>query len=118
LSQHVLAERWRRATLALFVVLIVLILAWWQHATDDGNLLVTTVSIAPLLAPLRGIVRHDRPTYAWATLCVIPYFVVGITETIANPHARAWPAACLLLSLALFVTLIGYLRVTREEVKP
>jgi uncharacterized membrane protein len=44
---------------------------------------------------------------------VIPYFIVGITESIANPARRNWAGVCLALSLCLFVSLIAYLRVTR-----
>jgi uncharacterized membrane protein len=50
----------------------------------------------PLLAPLRGLVRGSRHTYAWATLFTIPYFAFAVTELLANPRAR-WVAAMSLL---------------------
>jgi uncharacterized membrane protein len=67
----------------------------------------------PLWLPLRGLLRRRRRTYAWATLCVIPYFVLGVTEAVANPMQRLWAGACLAIALALFVALIAYLRLTR-----
>jgi len=67
----------------------------------------------PALAPAFGLWRRSRYTFRWATLCVIPYFVVGMTEVIANPAARLWSSVVLALSLAWFVSLIAYLRVTK-----
>ncbi|MBB6091423.1 putative membrane protein [Povalibacter uvarum] len=108
------AESLRTATIGLLAALIALVLAWnlW------GEIAVARAAVAllltvPLWAPLPGVIQRNRRTYAWATLCVIPYFVMGLTEAIANPQRRAWAGACLALALLLFVTLIGYLRMTR-----
>jgi uncharacterized membrane protein len=108
------ARRWRAISIALMLLLILLLFLWqlvptfaWSRA---GLALLLSL---PLWAPLPGLIRANRRTYAWATLCVIPYFIVGITESIANPVMRGWSAACLALSLFLFVSLIAYLRVTR-----
>ena len=60
-----------------------------------------------------GIVRGDRRTHAWATLCVVPGFVYGLTEVVANPRLRPIAALVLGASLALFFALVAYLRVTR-----
>jgi len=76
--------------------------------------ILALVLIVPLLAPLRGIVRGDRRTHAWATLCVLPGFVYGLTEAVANPVLRPIAALVLGSSLALFVALVAYLRVTRR----
>lgn len=69
----------------------------------------------PLLAPLPGLWRGSRYTHAWATLCVLPYFIVGMTESIANHAVRMWAGLMLVTSLALFIALIAQLRVTREQ---
>ncbi len=71
------------------------------------------VLLVPLLLPLPGLLRGQRRTYAWATLCVTPYFIYGLTEVIANPAVRAPAGAILFASLAWFVTLVNYLRATR-----
>ena len=78
-----------------------------------GSLLRVAVLLVPLLMPLPGLLRGQRRTYAWATLCVTPYFIYGLTEVIANPAVRAPAGAILFASLAWFVTLVHYLRVTR-----
>ncbi len=104
----------RRFTLVLIVLLIVLVLCWNLSAGISASRAVLALALTlPLWAPLRGLVQRNRRTYAWATLCVIPYFVMGLTESIANPQGRLWSGACLALALLLFVGLIGYLRATR-----
>jgi len=74
--------------------------------------------LVPLLLPLPGVLRGSRRTCAWATLCVGPYLIAGVTETIANPAWRALAAAIVFAGLAWFVALIRYLRVTRPETGP
>ena len=106
------------AAIVLTFTLIAVVMGW-QLATGitAQRLLFAVVLTAPLWAPLRGFLRRTRRTYAWATLCVIPYFILGVTEAIANPQRRIWAALCLALALILFVTLILYLRASapREQ---
>lgn len=71
--------------------------------------------LPPLLMPLRGMLRGDRRTYAWATLCAVPGFVYGITEAVANPATRWLAALVLASSIALFFALVAFLRVTRPR---
>jgi len=78
-----------------------------------ANLGWTIALLLPVAAPTPGIVRGNRRTYAWATLCVAPYLVYGITEVIANPAVRGAAAAILFASLAWFVALVWYLRVSQ-----
>lgn len=77
------------------------------------NLAWTLGMLLPIAAPLPGLLRGSRRTYAWATLCVAPYLVYGVTEIVANPAVRIAAAAILFASLALFVALITYLRLSR-----
>jgi uncharacterized membrane protein len=74
--------------------------------------------LPPLLAPLGGIARGDRRTHAWATLCVVPGFLYGLTESVANPSRRPLAALVLGASLLLFFALVAYLRVTRPPTVP
>lgn len=71
--------------------------------------------LPPLLFPLAGIARGERRTHAWATLCVVPAFVYGLTEVVANPGARPLAALVLGASLLFFFSLVAYLRVTRPQ---
>lgn len=84
-----------------------------RSAPWPANLGWTLALLLPLAAPIPGIVRGIRRTYAWATLCVTPYFIYGITEVIANPAVRGAAAAILFASFAWFVALVAYLRMSR-----
>jgi uncharacterized membrane protein len=114
-------SRLSTASIALVFALIAVVVAWQlSGGISATRLLICVVLTCPLWAPLRGLMRRDRKTYAWATLCVIPYFVLGVTEALANPERRLWSGLSLALALLLFATLILYLRVTnpnRFEVK-
>ena len=70
-------------------------------------------AVLPLLAPLNGLVRGKRYTYAWSTLFAIPYLAFAVTELLVNPQARWVAAMSLLLVFAWFCTMILFLRVSR-----
>ena len=106
----------RLGALAVLALLAVLVAASaLQGASWPSAAAVAAVLLVPLALPVPGLVRGDRRTSAWATLCVIPYFIYGLTETIANPAVRYAAGAILFASLALFVLLIAHLRVTRPS---
>jgi uncharacterized membrane protein len=106
----------RRVVLATWAALGVTIAAAVALASGSAaSALVTAVLFVPWLMPIRGLLRGDRRTHAWATLCVAPYFVYGMTEVIANPAVRVAAALMLSASLAHFVALVAFLRVTRPS---
>jgi uncharacterized membrane protein len=106
----------RRAVLANIALLAVCVaIAALRTGTWPHNLILAGALLVPLTLPLSGIVQHQRRTFAWATLCVTPYFIYGATEVIANPPVRVLAGAILIASLALFVSLVAYLRVTRQR---
>ena len=96
--------------LAVSVVAAAVITAGMPRGLWLGALL-----LLPLLPPLSGLVQGRRRTFAWATLCLTPYFVYGLTESIANPDIRVPAAIILFASLASFVALVAYLRATRPS---
>jgi uncharacterized membrane protein len=110
------AGRISTLVIALLFGLIAVVAAWQlKMGISPQRLLIAAVFTCPLWAPLRGLLRRSRRTYAWATLCVIPYFILGVTEAVANPQGRLWSGLCLVLAFALFVLLIVYLRATNPE---
>lgn len=111
------APRWaRRLTLAAVVLLGACVVAAALPAFSwPTSLARLAILLVPLLLPLPGLLRGQRRTYAWATLCVTPYFIYGLTEVIANPAVRAPAGAILFASLGWFVTLVIYLRATRPS---
>jgi uncharacterized membrane protein len=108
------SQRARRLTLLAAAVLGACVVAATMPAfVWPASLGRLALLLVPLLLPLPGLLRGHRRTYAWATLCVTPYFIYGLTEVIANPAVRGPAGAILFASLAWFVTLVTYLRVTR-----
>ena len=95
------------------LALLGVVLAWqlWPSPTA-GAIIVAALFALPILAPLLGLWRGQQRTYRWATLCVLPYFIVGLTEVIATPATRAWSATIVALAFGWFVALIGFLRVS------
>jgi uncharacterized membrane protein len=110
------AGRISTLVVSMLIALIAIVAAWQlTMGISPQRLVIAAVLTCPLWAPLRGLLRRSRMTYAWATLCVIPYFILGVTEAVANPERRLWPGLCLIVALALFVLLILYLRATNPD---
>jgi len=110
------AARWQ-ALAAAGVLAVCVSAASLRSAAWPMNLGWTLLLLLPVLAPLPGMLRGRRRTFAWATLCVAPYFIYGITEVIANPAVRLAAGAILFASLGWFVTLVRYLRLSRPGVR-
>ena len=100
----------RTLTIALWAAVAVSLLAWILVGYPWP---ICAIAVLPLLAPLNGLVRGRRYTYAWATLFAIPYLAFAITELLANPRARWVASLSLLLVFAWFCTMIFFLRVSR-----
>ncbi len=101
-------SRW--LTVWLWVAVILSLLAWTLAGYPK---LICVIAVVPLLAPLNGLIRGKRYTYAWATLFAIPYLVFSITELLVNPQARWVAGASLILVFVWFCTMILFLRVSR-----
>ena len=92
--------------------------AWLEPAARIPVALVLLVLVAPLLAPLRGLL-HGRPyTFAWTSFLALFYFTVGVFNA-AGPMARPWLAwlemAC---SVLLFLGAILFVRERRRLASP
>lgn len=106
--------RARRWVLAMTLLLAACVAAAaLRTAAWPGSAALALALLVPLLLPLPGLLRQRRRTYAWATLCVAPYFIYGVTEVVANPAVRFMAGLILFASLALFVALVACLRLTR-----
>jgi len=121
-------EVWRPVTLnpmqvrirtwVLGAWLMLFALVWWRQLAQGSNLVHIGWAIfysVPLLAPLPGLLKGKRYTHSWATLCVLPYFVVGVTEAVANMASRRWSLALLGAALLWFFAMISYLRASKSE---
>jgi uncharacterized membrane protein len=70
------------------------------------------LAVVPLLAPLQGLVRGHRQTYAWATLFAVAYIAFALTELLVNPAARWMAGLSMLLVFGWFCAMIMFLRVS------
>jgi uncharacterized membrane protein len=102
----------RSLTIWLWIAVALSLLAWM---TVGYPWPVCILAVLPLLAPLNGLIRGRRHTYAWATLFAIPYLAFAITELLANPAARWVAGLSLLLVFAWFCTMILFLRASRAR---
>jgi uncharacterized membrane protein len=102
----------RALTIWLWVAVAASLLAWILVGYPWP---ICIIAILPLLAPLNGLVRGRRYTYAWATLFAIPYLAFALTELLANPQARWVASLSLLLVFAWFCTMILFLRASRAQ---
>lgn len=107
-----------KLNLGLVAVVAGGLLRWLLPDPSGPRIAAASLMLIPVLLPLRGVWRRQRRTYAWGTLCLIPYIVVGITESIANPAGRPWASGCLLLAFGAFIAFIAYLRVSRPMSVP
>lgn len=102
----------RLLTIWLWVAIALSLIAWVAAGYPWS---LCTLAVVPLLAPLNGLVRGRRYTYAWATLFAIPYLAFAVTELLVNPLARWVAGSSLLLVFAWFCTMILYLRASRAQ---
>ncbi len=110
------AVRARRYALVLLALLaVVSLLAAYQGERSVVSFWLLVAFLAgPLAIAVPGMLARNRRTFAWATLCVTPHFIYALTEIVANPAIRVLAALILLLSLALVLALVAYLRLTRS----
>ena len=104
------AESASSLTIWLWLALTLSLLAWILVGYPWP---ICVIAVLPLLAPLRGLLRGSRYTYAWATLFAIPYLAFAVTELLVNPQASWVAAISLLLVFAWFCAMILFLRASR-----
>ncbi len=102
----------RSLTIGLWIAVALSLLAWILVGYSWS---MCVLAVLPLLAPLSGLLRGRRHTYAWATLFAIPYLVFALTELLVNPAARWVAAMSLLLVFTWFCTMILFLRASRAH---
>jgi uncharacterized membrane protein len=102
----------RQLTIWLWAAVALSLLGWMAVGYPWP---ICILAVLPLLAPLNGLLRGRRHTYAWATLFAIPYLAFALTELLVNPAARWVAAMSLLLVFAWFCTMILFLRASRAH---
>lgn len=85
-----------------------LALYWWL--SSDARLLLAGILGAPLLLPLRGLLRDRLYTYKWTGFLTLFYFVIGVSEAFSNPQLRSYAIICTAGSVILFLSSVYYSR--------
>lgn len=119
LQLNTLQRRVRRWVLCSWTVLFSLVCArQLQQGVNAVQVAWALLFAVPLLLALPGLIQGKRYTHSWATLCVLPYFVIGVTEGVANNNLRSWALLLLGASILWFFALLAFLRVTPATTQP
>jgi uncharacterized membrane protein len=102
----------RSLTIGFWIALVLSLPAWMMAGYPWP---ICALAALPLLAPLNGLLRGRRHTYAWATLFAIPYLAFALTELLVNPAAHWVAAVSLLLVFGWFCTMVLFLRASRAR---
>ena len=102
-------------SLACYLVLIISQTLWvvWLNPNNPTPLIPITISllfiVAPLLIPLRGLLRGRLNTHKAVTLFIWLYFIYGVWNSVSETQ---WPLGALqiIFSLGVYLFAILYIR--------
>src|SRR6185312_540627 len=105
---------WHRCSIASLAALIVLCIAWETWLAPLGSSWMA-LKAAPLLLPLRGVIKRDVYTMQWASMLVLLYFTEGVVRASSVSGIDAGLSSKLALfevglSCLFFATTLLYLR--------
>lgn len=106
-------------TLSGYFALIVLLVVWhgFVFPANKQPWLILAFIIAPLLFPLRGLIREIPYTYAWTSFVILLYFMHGVVEVWANANERIFAAIEIYLSVQIYIGAIYYARLQGRALK-
>lgn len=110
--------KFQRIALIGYIGLLVLMPLWMYFVPpQEGPLDVMSlfVPIIPLLLPLRGIIKDNTYTYAWANFVVMLYFIHGLTMLWVAPDELFWVLLELLFASFMFIGCTYYARHRGQE---
>ena len=109
------AARTARHAVATLVVLLCADLALWHAVRFSAPTaaLIGALGVAPWLLLAPGLWQGQRRRHEAATLLTAPYLGYGLMEVLANPGARPFAGALVLIAFTLYVALAAFLRLSR-----
>ena len=110
--------KFQRIALIGYIGLLLLMPLWMYFVPpQEGPLDVMSlfVPIIPLLLPLRGIIKDNTYTYAWANFVVMLYFIHGLTMLWVAPDELIWVLLELLFASFMFIGCTYYARHRGQE---
>jgi len=106
-------------TLSAYFALLLLLIVWhgFAYPATKQPWLITAFIIAPLLFPLRGLLKENPYTYAWTSFVILLYFMHGTVEAWANANERIYAIIEVYLSVQLYIGAIYYARLQGRALK-
>jgi len=106
-------------TLSGYFALLLLLIVWhgFMFPADKQPWLILGFIIAPLLFPLRGLLKENPYTYAWTSFVILLYFMHGTVEAWANDNERVYAIIEIYLSVQVYICAIYYARLHGRALK-
>lgn len=102
---------------AVYLALVAL-QPWWHALAPPphgaGSWLLAAIATAPLLLPLRGLLKGSLRSMTWAGYLSLLYLVVGIMEAWANPPQRLFALAQIVLVVVFIGSVLAFSRPARQ----
>ncbi|MEL4430986.1 DUF2069 domain-containing protein [Shewanella mangrovisoli] len=100
-----------------YLALVLLLGGWFigQGINGEYTLLFSLLWLVPLLLPLRGILKGNPYTYAWASFILCLYMLHALTLLYVTTDALAFAIIEVLLIGALLVAFPFYARIRGRE---
>jgi len=106
-------------TLSGYFALLLLLIIWHGFIFPASNKpwLILAFIIAPLLFPIRGLLKENPYTYAWTSFVILLYFMHGTVEVWANANERIFAIIEIILSVQIYIGAIYYARLQGRALK-
>lgn len=106
-------------TLSGYFALLLLLIIWhgFLFPAEKQPWILLGFIIAPLLLPLRGLLKENPYTYAWTSFVILLYFIHGTVETWANAEQRILAIIEVYLSVQVYIGAIYYARLQGRALK-
>ncbi|MCH1931831.1 DUF2069 domain-containing protein [Shewanella sp. A25] len=100
-----------------YLALVLLLGGWFvgQGVNGEYSLLFSLLWLVPLLLPLRGILKGNPYTYAWASFILCLYMLHGLTLLYVTVDARAFASIEVVLITLLLIAFPFYARLRGRE---
>ncbi|BDA60195.1 DUF2069 domain-containing protein [Shewanella sp. DNRA4] len=100
-----------------YLALVLLLGGWFigQGINGEYTLLFSLLWIVPLLLPIKGILKGNPYTYAWASFILCLYMLHALTLLYVTTDALAFAIIEVLLISALLVAFPFYARIRGRE---
>ena len=108
----------RSLTLLSYFGLLIWLPCWYFILSDDDKLtplFIGLILIAPLLLPIKGLLKGSPYTHAWTNFIVMFYLMHGLTSLYTAPSEWLYALIELVFATALFIGCSFYARLRGKE---